>query len=255
MKKYNNISCIYKCEAPEGKIYVGATCDYERRLDQYRVKDGLKYQRLLRESVEKHGLDSHKFSILEYCDRVDLYKREIYWVGRLNSYYYNNSLGLNLTLGGSGSRGAVVSDKVKKQISERNSKKVYKYSIDGKFIKEYSSTVEAAIEHNITPCVIGHCINKTRHHKTAAGFIWSKTKEESVTIKYKVIYKEKIVQLDVNGNYINTFENIKEAGDFNNIVPSNISRCVRGLRKTAGGFKWMLLKEYELKQKYYGVCD
>jgi hypothetical protein len=54
----------------------------------------------------------------------------------------------------------------------------------------------------------------------------------------KKFYK-KVDQFDTSGNYIKTWDSIKEAGDSLNIDRGVISRCCSGKRyKTAGGFIW-----------------
>jgi hypothetical protein len=50
--------------------------------------------------------------------------------------------------------------------------------------------------------------------------------------------QEKSVQKYYKGTYICTYRNIQEASTINNIEQSNISRCIRGERATAGSFGW-----------------
>lgn len=51
-----------------------------------------------------------------------------------------------------------------------NCKKVYQYSIDGKFIKEWISLKDASSILNIPKTCISDCCNK--RHKTAGGYVW-----------------------------------------------------------------------------------
>lgn len=53
-----------------------------------------------------------------------------------------------------------------------------------------------------------------------------------------------VIQM-LNGMEINEFHSIKEAGKHLNINPANISKCIKGERKTSGGFTWKLKKEME----------
>ena len=48
----------------------------------------------------------------------------------------------------------------------------------------------------------------------------------------------KINQLDLLGNFLVTHDSLHEAGRNTNIAWQNISKVCRGLRKSAGGFKW-----------------
>ena len=46
-----------------------------------------------------------------------------------------------------------------------------------------------------------------------------------------------VIQYDLQGNYIKTWDSIKEAKKQLNIS-NHISECCKGKRKTAGGFVW-----------------
>ena len=47
-----------------------------------------------------------------------------------------------------------------------------------------------------------------------------------------------IIQLDLEGNYINEFYSTREAEAITGIDNSGISKVCKGKRKTAGGYKW-----------------
>lgn len=47
-----------------------------------------------------------------------------------------------------------------------------------------------------------------------------------------------IVQMDLMGNHIRTHMSLHEAGRASGVAWQNISKVCRGLRKTAGGFRW-----------------
>lgn len=47
-----------------------------------------------------------------------------------------------------------------------------------------------------------------------------------------------IDMLDIEGNYIRTFNKVKDASEFIGIYPSSISKCLKGHSKTSGGYKW-----------------
>ena len=54
-----------------------------------------------------------------------------------------------------------------------------------------------------------------------------------------------ICQYDKEGNFINEFPSIHEAGRSTNIAWQNISKVVRGIRPYAGGFHWKYKKGSE----------
>jgi group I intron endonuclease len=84
---------IYKIKNPNGKVYIGQTIDYDRRLksyQKYRCKNQLK----LYNSLIKYGLETHTFQFLESCLETQLNERERFW-----QEHYNSLLdGLNLKL-------------------------------------------------------------------------------------------------------------------------------------------------------------
>ena len=45
----------------------------------------------------------------------------------------------------------------------------------------------------------------------------------------------------MSGEFIKTFDSIKDAALFAHINPNNISRVCRGERRSAGGYKWQYL--------------
>jgi hypothetical protein len=55
---------------------------------------------------------------------------------------------------------------------------------------------------------------------------------------------EKIVQLDLNNNYIKTWNSAREASTILNIHRGNISSVITNNKKSAGGFKWVKEKNY-----------
>lgn len=90
-------SYIYKIINPKGKIYIGQTTNFKKRL--YHYKNYLcDRQFKLYNSLVKYGYDSHLFEIIEICDYEIIDEREIFWIKLFDSY----KNGLNLTEGGKG---------------------------------------------------------------------------------------------------------------------------------------------------------
>lgn len=50
--------------------------------------------------------------------------------------------------------------------------------------------------------------------------------------------RRRINQYSKSGEYLNTFNSVKEAGLYVNTVPSNINNCLSGNTKTAKGYIW-----------------
>lgn len=62
-------------------------------------------------------------------------------------------------------------------------------------------------------------------------------------------------QYDISGNYIQSFESTKLAGETTGVDPSAISKVCLGKRKTAGGFKWSYILEGHADDQYNKICD
>ena len=69
---------IYKITSPSNKIYIGQSTDIYKRFRYYKSLH-CKKQIVLFRSLLKHGVDSHKFEIIEECNETDLNNKERYY--------------------------------------------------------------------------------------------------------------------------------------------------------------------------------
>jgi hypothetical protein len=128
-------------------------------------------------------------------------------------------------------------------------KQVHQYSLDGKHIKSYNSCQDAAMETGFKYRYIMNFLsgNLNKRSKTYKGFFWSyEKKDELQKFERKLCFKE-IHQYSMNGNYIKTYNSLKEAGEKLNIRPAGISSCVNGQIKSYKGFIWSLIKLKKVK--------
>lgn len=56
-------------------------------------------------------------------------------------------------------------------------------------------------------------------------------------------FKRKVIQYDLNYNFIQHFNSINEASENTKVLPQTISRCCRSKVKTAGGYIWRYADE------------
>lgn len=126
---------------------------------------------------------------------------------------------------------------------EANKKIVYQYSLTGEFIAKYTSLTEASEKTGISRDAIGKAITK---QYTSGNFIWLSEYNEEL-IKQIIekrnnkhnSKKKKVIQLDLNGNYIQTFQSAEDAAKYLKKQNKNpIARTCQGYQKTAYGFKW-----------------
>lgn len=101
---------IYKIVSPTGRIYIGKTYNINTRLGRYRTCGRLNQPNLFR-SLKKYGYENHTIEILLELRCTDslLNYLESFYINTYNSY----KKGMNMTKGGDGSAGRVVSEKTK----------------------------------------------------------------------------------------------------------------------------------------------
>jgi hypothetical protein len=159
-----SITGIYKIINPNNKIYVGKSKNIFQRFSSYLKLQHCKQQIKLYNSLKKYGPENHTFEILEECDMSIIDEREIYWISFLKCV----ELGLNLTYGGEGGKLSPESE-LKKRIN--NSYPIYKFDMDGNFIKKYDGASFAVEElgfgspNNINDCARGK-------YKSTYGYRW-----------------------------------------------------------------------------------
>ena len=85
---------IYKITSPSGKIYIGQSVNIANRLSKYKNLN-CKSQRVLYNSIVKHGWEAHKFEVLCECDIIELNDKERYYQDLFNVV---SNTGLNCML-------------------------------------------------------------------------------------------------------------------------------------------------------------
>ena len=127
--------------------------------------------------------------------------------------------------------------------STYNHKSVYKIDLNtGNIIKEYFSVMDASIENGICDSSIIMCCKGKIGQ--SGGFKWQYVGEPHEYIP-KSGNKRKVVQMDLDGNYIATFNSIQEASDLVGVSVSTISRSCNHITKKHKLYKWVYLDGYE----------
>ena len=85
-------------------------------------------------------------------------------------------------------------------------------------------------------------IDENKLNNDLSNLEWCTERENAIhgTRTKRVAEKlsQKVIQLDLNGNVLNEFESMVQAGQETGVSRSNISSCCNGKLKSAGGFKW-----------------
>lgn len=103
---------IYKITSPTGKVYIGQSIDIKKR---WRDHSNSITKTKLNSSFISHGFINHIFEIIHECERCDLDRWEIHYIGYFDTF--NTRHGLNLNIGGGGNKGIIVSDETRKRLS------------------------------------------------------------------------------------------------------------------------------------------
>jgi hypothetical protein len=113
-------------------------------------------------------------------------------------------------------------------------RKVKKYDLYGKFIKEYDSISETMLdgfnEGNVQSC----CVGKQKSH---GGYVW-RYSEDKPPIKYENKTIRQVIQYDLNMNFIKEWDSIVSVSKELGIGGNSITTCCKGKYKSAGGFIW-----------------
>ena len=136
-----------------------------------------------------------------------------------------------------------------------NKKAIVQLSLTGEYIQTWLSVVEAAKSVKISHCNISKCCKGI--NKKAAGFRWIylddyKIHNNNILIFLKDLFKptarpsKKVVQLDMNYNLIEIWDNASTIENKLKIKYCNITGCCNGKSKSSNGFRWMYESEYKL---------
>lgn len=216
-----------------GKTYIGMTSfNMEKRWKEHIWESSSSkshcYNTKFHKALRKYGFDKFEKEIIdESNDLNSLKKKEIYWIDKLNTY----KEGYNSTLGGDGFSG--------KQKESHISKR-YRSIFCIELNKKYRSLKHAEKETGVSKSSISECLSGRTDIAKGLTFRYSnnnrlnkkanklrKTRAE----KRKNSHTKPIVH--INSGKI--FNSIREASDFFNLDPSNVSKTVRGLRKQYKG--------------------
>lgn len=236
------------------KLYIGKTVNpnYYHRMSQHYTATEKGVTKLYR-ALRKYNWDNFNIYII--------FQSEILENNIENKIYLNNILsekeiqfinlydtvknGYNTTLGGEGTVG------LSGELSKR-SVPILQYTIDGKFIKEWSSINECANCLNLSSGTIHNALTfKLFSYKNYIWIYKHKYNENLLNLKItlnnlKSNSIKNIYQFDLNGNFINHYTSIREASINTNTSEDNLYSCLNKNSYTANNFIFM--KENNLEE-------
>ena len=136
-------------------------------------------------------------------------------------------------------------------------KTVLQFDLNGNLIREYCNEEKALKETNVNKKTLKATLNGKQ--QSGGGYIW-RYKEDYIKNPVVKIEKKKpittkpqgkpIVQLDLEGNFIAEYPNIREAKDK---FGGAIGECAKGKVKEASNYRWVYKHEYIKNPEGYKV--
>jgi len=217
------------------KCYIGQTNNIKRRIRRHK-NDSRTSSLLLYKAIRKHGWENFKYKIIEKCDsREELDDLEFHYIKQYRSRQYQN--GYNLTDGGYGSNGFIITDEYRKKLSDSLKGRVFtrehcKQISKGKkesYIKEnhpnYGKHHSKEIKAKISKSHKGKIISEETKTKII-NYLSSKNNVRR--LKYKIMSPDGIVT---------TTKFLKEYCIENNLIYSCMIKTSRGERTHHKNYK------------------
>ena len=199
------------------KVYIGQSVNIYKRKTYHEsyIKRNKHANAYMQRAFNKYN--DFKFEVIEECSIEELDERECYWI----DYYdcLNGEFGYNLQSGGH----------FNKRLSEESKKKLSE-SHKGKKLSEETKKRMGKSRKGIK-----------RNEETKNKISEAQKGEKSYMFGKSGVLNpmsKKILQYDLNGNFINEFGSLHEAFRCTGVKVPNISRCASGKLKQTGGYIW-----------------
>lgn len=208
-----------------GKTYIGQTC----LSVENRWRNGKGYKTgIFKAAIAKYGWDSFKHDIV----KDKLTKEEASALEKkLIMEYKILGLSYNITDGGEGCVGYKHSDEIRAKMSSINKGKKFPEYLKDLVSRRFKDKPLTEI-----------------HKKRISAALIGKPKSDiaKANMRANHVYHDlvAIIKCDLEGNEICTYQSIAEASRDTGVKQTHITRCARGKRPTAGGYKW-IYKENE----------
>ena len=241
-----------------GKIYIGQAVDIEERWQSHKteLKGNYHHNKHLQNAWNKDGEDNFEFTIICECDESQLNTMEQYYIFDL--MVYDDRIGYNKNYGGSSGRPTEESRKKMskakkgkyigenhpfygKHHSEETRKKISE-AIEGKNHPNYGKHHSEETRKKISETEKGKTCSEESRKKMSEA---KRGEKHPMYGKFGVKHNKSIpvVQLTLEGELVNVYGSSMDAAR-NGFNHGNINMCIKGKRKTHGGYKWCYLHEY-----------
>ena len=249
---------IYKIQNKnDGKIYIGQTSStLKSRLAKHNEVINTSNCHIHR-AVKKYGWDAFEISIVEdHIPNELLNEREIYWIDFYNSF----ELGYNMNRGGNGRvikeqevldlwyAGSTITDITNLLPTKKDTVRQILHEA-GITTEQIQSRKHIHKDPNVDIATIIKLWNDgktTREIRSlcgdiSQGYLLKKLDEAGITREERAKRQHKtkeVHQYSIDGEYIQSFDSARLAGEQLNLNPHQIRATCTGKQKTCGGYKW-----------------
>lgn len=227
-------SCVYRITSPSNHVYIGQTVNFNSRMSCYK-RCACKKQIKLYNSLVKYGFDDHNVELLYN----NLPKHKANKIEKLFiSLYKKKNRSLNIQDGGCSNKYGG---------DHNNSKAIIQLSVYGDKVKLWNSAFDIDNDLKFNRSAIQNACNLRYKNNYSHGFLWMYLNDynNNISPAYGCKYK-KVVQFDLDGSYIKTWDTITEASVNLGCNPSSISGAALCSYNTnySHGFLWLSEKDY-----------
>lgn len=236
--------CVYAHISPSNKYYIGITS--QKPNERWRNGKGYKGCTYFNNAIQKYGWNNFQHEIIaSNLTEQEAKNFEKLLIKKLKSN--DERYGYNLTEGGDGACGLVMSEESKQLLRDARSNPVCQFDLDLNFIKEYSSANLAEQCTGIWQSMILGCCHNKIGYKTAGGYVWIfKADLPNVNFdEYKKLLKHEklpkpVCQFSLSMEFIAEYESIGHASRITGIASPDISHALSGRCQQSGGYIWIL---------------
>lgn len=248
---------VYKRTSPNGRVYIGIT---KRTLEE-RMCGGYPNNREFALDIIKYGKENIVSEILEEHSNYDTaIERELYYINLHKNNCYNkigNTKRLSCTVHSpqtnlhtpistvSSPQRCTYKDHIVQlttKPSDRRSCPISVYDLNGNYLTTYPTSKVASKELNVNNGDIISCCKgvkadgKPRYQ--VKGYIFRYAIDKLDEYPDTPVACKKVEQYTLDGEYIRTFNSLKEAWLHTGAPTGSIGHVCKGLQKSSGGYLW-----------------
>lgn len=251
--------CVYMhVNKTNNKIYVGIT---SRAPEKRWGKNGSGYSKedqfVFYRAIKKYGWDGFEHIIFAEsltADEAKHMEKLLIAFYKTNCCRYRNpEYGYNMTDGGDGCFGHIMSEEAKQKIREKATGRVWseeqKENLREKY-KHIKNPFLGKTHSDETKRVIGDKAKERLSDKTNHP-MYGKTQSKESNLKNMMSQKNRspVIQMDLQGNVIAEFGSILDAHRCVGICRSDISLCCHKKKESAGGFLWSFKNSEDINKQ------